>query len=267
VSTGGNHFAVRGSHTYSHPGALPITVSIGETPRGSAAPLVLHGTANVSGLTDTSVAPGTQPSVTEGVSTGKLVVTTFTDTNPGDHSADFTATVHWGDGNDSPGAVSYDAGTQTYSVTGSHVYADEHAAHAVTVDVSDGSGATLTGIGKTTVTVGDAALSQHFKSGVLIVAHGTPVLYDLGYFSDPNWMNESEVPVTTAYKAIIDWGDGSGQATVRGSDLADQGSGHFDVHLSHTYTTPGVFTIQVNGVDLDGTSSTGFTGSYTVIVT
>src|SRR6202011_3053875 len=115
-------------------------------------------TVTDAGLTDTSSAPSTQPSVAEGASTGSLTLATFTDANPGDNHANFTATIHWGDGaSDSGVAVSYSNGT--YSVAGSHTYADEHSAYAVTVGVADDGGSTLSGIGKTTVTVTDAALT------------------------------------------------------------------------------------------------------------
>jgi hypothetical protein len=110
-----------------------------------------------------------------------------------------------------------------------------------------------------------------FHSGVLVVPHGTPIAYDLGFFTDPAWMVEIAAPPgeepKEQYKAFIDWGDGSGTQTVGPSGLADLGMGRFDVTQSHNYNTPGVYTIQVDGVDIDGLGSTGFVATYTVVVT
>src|SRR5262249_58170577 len=83
---------------------------------------------------------GSDITATEGASTGDIVVATFTDATPGDHTGDFTASINWGDGNTSTGTVSYDAGTATYSVTGSNTYADE-GSFAVAVHIADLGGA------------------------------------------------------------------------------------------------------------------------------
>jgi len=51
-----------------------------------------------------------------------LTNTTFTDANPGDHTADFTATIDWGDGTaPTTGTVSYNSVTKVYTVAGSHI--------------------------------------------------------------------------------------------------------------------------------------------------
>jgi len=55
-----------------------------------------------------------------------LTNATFTDANPGDHTADFTATIDWGDGTaPTTGTVSYNSVTKVYTVAGSHIYAEE----------------------------------------------------------------------------------------------------------------------------------------------
>jgi hypothetical protein len=118
-----------------------------------------------------------------------------------------------------------------------------------------------------------------FHNGVLVINSGTPIAFDLGYFFDPAWMVEvgAHPPPQQQkdqYKAFIDWGDGSPTQTVSGHDLGDLGMGRFDVTAPHTYNCPFdgegpnqmVFTIQVDGVDVDGLGSTGFTATYTVVV-
>src|SRR5439155_8132823 len=80
---------------------------------------------------------------------------TFTDANPGDHSGDMTATITWGDGGPtSLGTVSYSGGT--YTVAGSHTYAEE-GMYSISIAVSDDGGSTATITG--TATVVDAALT------------------------------------------------------------------------------------------------------------
>src|SRR5205814_8664417 len=60
---------------------------------------------------------------TEGATNSSVLSgATFTDANPGDHTGDFTATIHWGDTTSSSGTVSFSAGV--YTVDGTHTYAD-----------------------------------------------------------------------------------------------------------------------------------------------
>ena len=80
----------------------------------------------------------------------QLTGATFTDANPGDNSADFTATITWGDGHTSTGTVSYDSTTQTYSVDGSHTYAEE-GSDRISISVVDDGGSTTTITGSATV--------------------------------------------------------------------------------------------------------------------
>src|SRR4029077_14818100 len=63
---------------------------------------------------DLSQTPGTltPPVATEGASTGSVTLFTFTDADLGDTTADYTATVDWGDGNSNTSAD----GTGTVSV-------------------------------------------------------------------------------------------------------------------------------------------------------
>src|SRR5205807_2521101 len=145
--------------------------------------------------------PVSQPSATEGLTTGSLTVATFTDGNPGDNTIDMTAIIHWGDGNTSTGTVSYSAGT--YSVTGGHTYADEHAPYSVTVDVIDIGGSSLTGIGQTQITVADAPLTATCVwTTALKGAHLVNAVLASFTDADPGG-------TLSDYTATIHWGDGS----------------------------------------------------------
>ena len=82
---------------------------------------------------------------------------TFTDANPGDHTADMTAVIDWGDGGaTSPGTVSYSGGT--YTVSGAHTYAAT-GAYPLSIAVSDDGGSTTTISGTATVVNATATVS------------------------------------------------------------------------------------------------------------
>src|SRR5262249_54031420 len=92
---------------------------------------------------------GTENSTNSSVLSGA----TFTDANPGNHTGDFTATIHWGDLSTSTGVVSYSGGS--YSVAGSHTYSEE-GSYSISIDIVDDGGSTATITG--TATVADAGL-------------------------------------------------------------------------------------------------------------
>src|SRR5205807_1450611 len=125
-------YTVSGSHTYADEGAFAVSVSIVDD-GGSTASVGLSATVADAALTASA---GPAISATEGASTGTVTVATFTDANPGDHTADFTVLITWGDGNTTSGAISYDSGAGTYTVTGSHTYAEE-GTYSITVDIND----------------------------------------------------------------------------------------------------------------------------------
>ena len=80
-------------------------------------------------------------------------------------TADFTATINWGDSSTSTGTVSYDGNTGRYAVAGGHTYADD-GSYSVSVAVTDQGGAppiTISG----SATIADAALAG---SGAAVVS-------------------------------------------------------------------------------------------------
>jgi hypothetical protein len=86
-----------------------------------------------------------------------VVVATFTDTTPSP-AADYTASINWGDSTSSTGAVSL-SGT-TYTVTGSHTYAEETpgSPHTVHVAIAETAGDLDTATATASATVADAPL-------------------------------------------------------------------------------------------------------------
>ena len=244
-------FSVHGSHTYAeegtyHPYAV-VTDNGGSTVTTSQT-LVTETVADAA-LTDTSAAAAA--SATEGASTGTLTVAAFTDANSGDHHGDFTATIHWGDGSSS-GTVTYSNGT--YSVSGSHTYAEE-GTYAVTVDVADAGGSTLTGIGKTTVAVADGALTDASAPTAASATEGASTgTLTVAAFTDANSGDHHG-----DFTATIHWGDGSSSGTVTYSN------GTYSVSGSHTYAEEGTYAVTVDVADAGGSTLTGI-GKTTVAV-
>jgi hypothetical protein len=181
VDHGDDTFDVQLSYTYAEElTGQTFSVVVTDNQRQASGSTSSYSVADAP-LTDTSTPPSVQPSATAGAPTSTLTVATFTDANPGDHTGDFTATIHWGDSKDSAGTVSYDSSTGTYSVTGSHVYADANSSgYLVTADVSDAGGNQLTGYGKTTVIVTSAVLATASLSGTVFADFNNDGQIDFG---------------------------------------------------------------------------------------
>jgi cyclophilin family peptidyl-prolyl cis-trans isomerase len=220
-----------------------------------------------SALTDKSTAVASTG--TEGGAVNNVIAATFTDSNTGDHSADFTAanggsaTIHWGDGQTSTGSVAFNASSSIYTVTGSHTYA-EQGTFNVTVDLSDGKGSSLTGVGKTTVTVGDAPLQD---ASSVVTASATEGAASgniaVATFTDANPGDQTADFTGTGSSVLIHWGDGQSSA---GTVSFDATSGKYTVQGSHTYATHGSYNVTVDVVEVGGSTLTGV-GKTTVTVT
>lgn len=133
VGSGGN-FSVSGSHTYAEEGSYTTTVTITDvdTPDNGA---TANGTATVAdaAISSACAAPATSGSVFTGPTAS------LSDANTGGSTADFTATINWGDASSSSGTVSGAGGT--YAVSGSHTYAST-GTYTITTSVADDGGST-----------------------------------------------------------------------------------------------------------------------------
>jgi PKD repeat protein len=191
----------------------------------------------------------------EGASTGSLTVATFTD--QGDASgtrssttADFTADIHWGDGQSSAGMVTYSNGT--YLVNGSHTYVEE-GSYAVIVDVGDDGGSILAAIGKTTVAVLDAPLTDTTVTTALSAPEGASTGDQIvGTFTDAD---PGAIP--TDYTATVCWGDNTSSAA---SSITLSG-GIFSVHGAHTYAEEGIYHPYAVVTDNEGNANLTTGGS------
>jgi hypothetical protein len=135
----GGPFTITGSHTYSDEGSYTITVTITDT----------DNPANTATVTDTDTATITDASLTaSGISPAPISgqsyggpVATFTDANAATSStADFTATIDWGDGSPATaGTVTGSGGS--YTVAGDHTYTGT-GYFTITVHITDDGGST-----------------------------------------------------------------------------------------------------------------------------
>ena len=134
VSGSGTSLTVHGTHAYANAGAYGIKVSLADDAPGTAS-ATFTGTAAIVGPL-TSLA-GTTISGHERAALDDISVATFQAGGGSLPAALFTATIKWGDGASSAGAVSESGGV--YTVAGSHTYLDE-GNFSVSVKVSDAAG-------------------------------------------------------------------------------------------------------------------------------
>jgi hypothetical protein len=114
VTANGASFNVQGSHTYSEEGTPAVSVTISD----AAASVIAHSTITV---TD---APLTGTGITTTLAAGSTfsgTVASFTDADPSGIAWDFSATIAWGDGTSTPGAITQPGGGGTpFQVSESH---------------------------------------------------------------------------------------------------------------------------------------------------
>lgn len=213
---------VSGAWTFTN--AKPVNFSHIET----LSPLTGYGLGNFS-LT-----------ATEGVATGNVVVGTFTDTASGFSLSDYSADINWGDGTSSTGTVTYNAGSNVYSVSGDHTYVED-------------SNPAITGPAQVpvlTITVHRTGSPDLIFNGAATVVE--PSLTGTGTTLSGNEFtsltnrtvatfthgNNSEDPST--FTATIDWGDGTSSA-----GTVSLAGGIYSVAGSHTYSDEGSFAVKV----------------------
>jgi uncharacterized repeat protein (TIGR01451 family) len=230
-------FTVTAGHGYTEEGTYTTTVTISHD---TAPDAVVHGTAQVS---DQAVMATGNFNLTavEGTTSDVQTLATFTDPagmGPQETMADYTATVTWGDGSSSPGSISFDSSTNTFTVAGSHLYSEE-GSYSPSVLIHHGSAADQTVMDS--VVVSDPSVSA--TGGITIQTtegtasgEGTSISNAaVATFTD------SAGPEAIAnYSASIDWGDGT---TSPGSIAFDPVMSVFTVLGSHSYVEEGTYTI------------------------
>jgi hypothetical protein len=138
TTSAGSGFAVKGSHAYGEEGTQVVTVTVHDN-SGSVA--TSTGSAMVADAT--LAATGVAVSATAGVQFSNTVAT-FTDADTNAAATDFKASIDWGDGTTTAGAVTT-AASGGFTVSGSHAYAGG-GTQSVKITIADVGGSTATAI-------------------------------------------------------------------------------------------------------------------------
>jgi hypothetical protein len=259
-------FNVSGIHTYveeTTPGS-PYQVSVLIKDVGGAT--ASANTTLTVGDALLSVAASPAQTATEG-KPFTAQVGAFTDANPLGTVSDFSVTIHWGDSTTSPGAVSQLA-NGTFTVTGTHTYAEESPTgvpDAVTIDVKDVGGSTLTGATGSLVTVNDAPLEMAGSSiqgteGIPLV--GAPTLPNgllVATLADSNPGANVADFSSGGGSVTVDWGDSTPLVIVPAARITAIGSPSgvaFEIFPpTHSYAESGSYKITVVATDDGGSTA------------
>jgi parallel beta-helix repeat protein len=240
--------AVSGTHSYSEEGSYTVSVTVtdstGATATGSTSTSVADASLTVTGAPVNAV---------EGASFSGAVAS-FIDADPNGVASDFSATINWGDQTSSAGTIAPN-GSGGFSVTGTHVFAEEGA--RVTITVSDAGGASASAM--SSGSVADAAIAlrgvvgfrEHHRSNFTATV---ATLTD----ADPSG-------TVTDYTGQINWGDGTTSACPSTScSVTVRVGGGFTVSGSHNYPNNGTYTVTITITDAGGSMSKTTT---TIVVT
>ena len=225
VSGGGTSLTVSGTHAYADEGVFIIHVVLADDAPGTASATFI-GTGTV---TESDVlVPATTPETLSGIESSTLSgnVAIFTDAAyPTNLPSDFTATIAWGDGTTTAGGVT-GTGDGTFTVSGSHAYAED-GSYTITTLLSDDPPGTASATTTATANILEAVLSM---TGTAIAAtEGQTFSGVVATASDPG----SPDPASD-FTASIDWGDGTTTAsTITGA------AGNYTISGDHVYADEG----------------------------
>jgi len=228
--TASSIFTVSASHLYAAVGSDTITVTINHD---VATAVSVTSTATVS-LPAVDATGGYTFTAVEGATAAAQTVATFTDPGGAEPPANYSATIDWGDGNSSAGTIDFDTASQIFTVSASHLYAEE-GTDTVTVTIGHASAATATVT--STATVSDPSVVATGGYTFSAVEGASAASQAVATFTDPGGAES-----TSDYSATIQWGDGSSSA---GAISFDTASKVFTVSASHLFVEEGSDTITV----------------------
>jgi uncharacterized protein (TIGR03118 family) len=245
VTESGGVFTVAGGHTYVDEGTFTVKSTVQDI--GGTASATVLSPANVADTNLLAMTPITFSAVAGAVFTG--AVATVSDTNLTAPGSIFHATINWGDGATTPGAVS--GGNGVFTVSGLHTYAEE-GSYAAIVSMADHSPGTASATATSTAEV--AAGPPMVTAAAVSGAERTLLAVKVATF-DQLGANA----VAGDYTATIVWGDGT---TSAGTVTAD-GAG-FAVSGTHAYADEGHYAFSV-AVDRTGGTSGTARGTATIV--
>jgi hypothetical protein len=236
---GTNTFTVHGTHTYTEDGSFTVAVHITHE-HGIAA----DASTSTATVADAALsASGQNLSGQEATSTGTVTVATFTDQGGAEPTADYGATIDWGDGTTDTGTIV--ANGSSFNVQGSHTYAD-NGSYSIAVHITHENG--ITADTSSTATIANVAPT----AGVSGPGDAVPGQSRSWTFSatDP-----SSVDQAAGFTFNVAWGDGT----------TSTASGTSPQSLNHAYTATGSYTISVTATDKDGGTSMAATEAVSVV--
>ena len=225
---------------------------------------------NVTNLS--AVSPVVTASTINGVQGQRLVdvgAGTFTTTAPGAKAGDFLATVQWGDGTQSAGAIAQDASDPSvFYVTGTHTYYEDDpalATHVIVASLGSSSTQIINGVPVTFSTGG----TDPVTSDGTAVIDNAPISVTAGSFSgfeniapsptdvfaasfiDYGGVNPADPNPAARYSVLINWGDGTAPLPVPAGGIVRNGtSNSYTVTVpQHVYSTPGNYVVTVTVSD------------------
>ena len=226
-------WTINAAHTYTEEGTYAYTVTVTDA-AGAAA--IVSGSATIADAALIAGAPTALTPNTGIALPSTTVVATFTDANTFATTADFTATIDWGDGSPaSTGVVVATATPGVFDVEGGHTYA-KPGVDTTLVTVHDDGGSQVVVTGSATVT--DLPVTGATKNFTAVEGQNTGP-FVLATFEDPNTL--ATLSSVNATLAVGGWGDGTpgvaGVALTVQQTGVDPATGDpiFAVLGSHTY--------------------------------
>ncbi len=229
-------FTVSSGHTYTEEGSYTIHTTISRT---GALDASTNSTATV---LDVPVSPtgGFIVNAFRGVQSASQTVATFTDPAGAEGLGEYAATINWGDGRTSPGAITFNAGSQVFTVKGDHLYNAE-GLFTISVTIQHGTAQNRSAISSANVVHPPLVVTGGLTYAAI---EGKLMTLPVATFTDPVQGSEA----TSNYSATVNWGDGTSDVTgVTGRVFitVDQATGIFTVHGVHTYSEEGTRQITI----------------------
>src|SRR5581483_4677962 len=123
ISGSAGKYTITGSHLYAEDGVHDFSITVKDV-GGSTA--TITGTADVADAALTGVTTASATGGVGGVAPATLSGATFTDANVAAPLSDFSIiAVSWGDGGTAALGLSISGSAGNYTITGSHLYAEE----------------------------------------------------------------------------------------------------------------------------------------------
>ncbi|MFO0802261.1 MAG: PKD domain-containing protein [Gemmataceae bacterium] len=232
VSLGaGNYSVLAIPHTYAAFGTYSTTLNVQEIGGGSATSTNVAAVSNGTLTATAGAGPFTAQEGTAFTFAAGNPVITFTDTNLGATAGQFTALIHWGDGQTSVGTVTA-TGPGAFRVTGAHTYTKD-GNYTIFAEVEDNGGAkagSLVPFVATSATYNGTALT------INAVQNSPLINVEVATFTSSNGFDTA-----SRFYATINWGDGTPNTAGLVVQDATATPPTFHVIGSHTYTTAGSF--------------------------